>query len=209
MGFTDFVARQLRQPSGFFGRHVAARFMSWANTDLNQRTLEAMSIEPSDRVLEIGPGPGDLMELIRWRATRGSVSGVDFSPDMIASCKKRFGHFIESGRIEIHCAKADALPFPSSTFNKACTVNTIYFWPDPAVEFAEVRRVLRPGGRLAVTFFPRDMIEKLGRHPLFKTFSGDEVADLFRRAGFCDVRIIEGHERRGRFLCVVGARPDA
>jgi ubiquinone/menaquinone biosynthesis C-methylase UbiE len=183
--------------------------MTWASADINQRTLEVLSIEPSDRVLEIGSGPGDLMNLILGHATRGSVVGVDFSPDMIARCSKRFAPLIESGRVEMHCAAADALPLSSGRFSKACTVNTIYFWPEATVEFEEIRRALSPGGRLVVSFLPRDTMEKLRAHPVFKTYSGDEVANLLRRAGFCDTRIIEGRERRGRFLCVVGTKPEA
>jgi len=109
----------------------------------------------------------------------------------------------------MHCAAADALPFSSGRFSKACTVNTIYFWPEATVEFEEIRRALSPGGRLVVSFLPRDTMEKLRAHPVFKTYSGDEVANLLRRAGFCDARIIEGRERRGRFLCVVGTKPEA
>jgi hypothetical protein len=74
MGAKDFIAGQLRRPAGFFGRLIAARYMTWVKVEINQRTLEALSVQPDDRVLEVGPGPGDLMNRIVPMAPRGTSS---------------------------------------------------------------------------------------------------------------------------------------
>jgi ubiquinone/menaquinone biosynthesis C-methylase UbiE len=137
---------------------------------------------------------------------RGSVTGVDFSPEMIDVCSRRFARLIASGRIELRCASADAMPFTGDQFTKACTVHTIYFWPDPAAVFREFWRVLRTGGRLVVAFFPAMAMEKLRATAAFARYDGDEVARLMEGAGFRDIRVLAGKERRGEFLCVAGSK---
>ena len=204
MGVQDFIAGQLRKPTGFFGRHVTARFMSWANAEINLRTMEAMSLQPDDRVLEVGPGPGDLMNRIIPMVPSGSVTGVDFSPEMVEVCTTRFAPLVASGRVELRFANADALPCAPGQFTKACTVNTIYFWPEPAVVVGEFWRVLRTAGRLVVSFRPRVTMKKLSATPAFALYDGEEVARLLERAGFGDIQLIRGEDRRGEHLCVVG-----
>ena len=206
MGLQDFIAGQLRQPTGFFGRHIAARYMTRVNVEINQRTLEALSVQPDDRVLEVGPGPGDLMNRIVPMVPRGSVTGIDFSPEMIDVCSKRFAPLVESGRIELRCASADAMPCAGGQFTKACTVHTIYFWPDPSAVFREFWRVLGTGGRLVVSFFPVVAMEKLRATAAFARHDGDEVARLMEQAGFRDIRVLAGKDRRAEFLCLTGSR---
>jgi arsenite methyltransferase len=166
--------------------------------------LEAMSLQPDDRVLEVGFGPGDLMSRIVPVVRRGSVTGIDFSPEMIDVCAKRFAPLVEAGRVELSCANADALPFAPDQFTKACTVNTIYFWPQPTAVVGEFWRVLRTGGRLVVSFMPRVTMKKLSATPAFALYDGDEVARLLEHAGFRDIQLIRGEDRRGEHLCVVG-----
>lgn len=204
----DFMDGQLRKPTGFVGRYMAARYMTRANVEINRCTLEALAVQPDDRVLEIGPGPGDLMELIAERATRGSVTGVDFSREMIETCERRFAAMVEAGRIELRCTNAEELPFAAGRFSKACTVNTIYFWPEPVAVLNEIRRVLRPGGTLAVSFIALATMQKYRMGTTFRVYGDDEVACLLGDAGFGDVRVIEGTDRRGQFRCAVGTRPD-
>jgi ubiquinone/menaquinone biosynthesis C-methylase UbiE len=206
MGVQDFIAGQLRKPTGFFGRHVAARFLNWVNVEINLRTLEALSVQPDDRVLEVGPGPGDLMNRIVPMVPRGSVTGIDFSPEMIGVCSRRFAPLLQSGRIELRCASADAMPCAGDQFTKACTVNTIYFWPDPAAVFREFWRVLRTDGRLVVSFMPRVTMKKLSATPAFALYDGAQVARLMEQAGFRDIRLVTGKDRRGEFLCVLGSK---
>ena len=206
MGVQDFIAGQLRKPTGFFGRHVAARFMRWANAEINLRTMDALSLQPDDRVLEVGPGPGDLMNRIVPMVPRGSITGIDFSPEMIDVCAKRFATLIESRRVELRCANADALPCSTDQFTKACTVNTIYFWSEPGAVVGEFWRVLRTGGRLVVSFRPRVTMKRLTETPAFALYDGDEVAGLLEHAGFRDLQLIRGEDRRGEFLCAVGSK---
>ncbi len=80
---------------------------------------------------------------------------------MVDVCEKRFAPLVRAGRLELRCASAESLPYSSGLFTKACTVNTIYFWPNPIGPLTELQRVLRGGGRLVLCFNPRETLQKV------------------------------------------------
>src|SRR5512144_1259378 len=122
MGAWEFVAGQLRNPSGAFGRYVMPGFFNRSSAAINQTTLAALALEAEDRVLEVGFGGGELIANIEPFVPEGSVAGVDLSPDMVAACTKRFASLVKAGRIELNCAGAEELPYTDGRFTKACTV---------------------------------------------------------------------------------------
>ncbi|MFI5317854.1 MAG: class I SAM-dependent methyltransferase [Myxococcota bacterium] len=207
MALGTFIASQLRKPTGWFGKIVVARVLNRANGPMNELTLRELELAPDDRVLEIGFGGGDLISRMVRVVTRGRIAGADFSPEMTAFCAKRFAALVRAGVVELRCASVDALPYPSGEFTKACAVNAIYFWPDPAAALCELRRVLRDGGRLAVTFNPRATAEKLPytRHG-FRHFEADEVRRLLEDSGFRGARTVEGSTGLGPFVCAIGVK---
>ena len=112
-------------------------------------------------MLEVGFGGGELIANIEPFVPEGSVAGVDFSPDMVAAGDKRFASLFSGDGWSFARARAEELPYADGRFTKACTVNTVYFWPDPGVPLRELWRVLRPGGRLAVSFSVPAAIQRL------------------------------------------------
>jgi SAM-dependent methyltransferase len=70
------------------------------------------------------------------------------------------------------------------------TINTIYFWPDSPRGAAEIRRVLKAGGKAVIGIRSREKMEQhsVTKHN-FRLFTGQEVAELMRQAGFVDVKI--------------------
>jgi arsenite methyltransferase len=202
-----FIAGQLRKPSGFIGRRVVARMLNVSNRPMNRLTLASLGLIPDDRVIEVGFGGGDLIHRMASVVTRGCIVGVDFSPEMVEVCAKRFAPLLRAERIKLDCASADDLPYDSGQFTKACTVNTLYFWPDPVGPLNELRRVLRPGGRLVLCFNPRGTLEKAAYTKYgFRLYESAEVQRLLETVGFANVRMVSGSGRFGGFLCAVGTR---
>jgi ubiquinone/menaquinone biosynthesis C-methylase UbiE len=140
-------------------------------------------------------------------AVRGVVAGVDFSPGVVERARRQLHARVTEGRLELRCADAAALPYPDGRFTKACTVNTIYFWPDARAVLAEFRRVLADGGRLVVSFSSKETAEKLPytRHG-FTLYEAEEVRALLQAAGFRDVRIEKEAKGRFVFFCAVAVR---
>jgi ubiquinone/menaquinone biosynthesis C-methylase UbiE len=199
---TTFIAGQVRKPSGLFGRHVVSRILNRGNAAMNELTLRLLELVPDDRVLEVGFGGGDLIARMAAVVTRGQIAGVDFSSEMTTFCTKRFRSLVQAGRLELHSTDVGALPFAAGTFTKACTVNTIYFWPNPVGELTSIRRTLRAGGRLVVSFNPPATAGKLPYTKYgFTLYEAEQVRALLQQADFRDVEVVAGSSGLGEFVC--------
>ena len=182
-----FIARQLSRPTGFFGR-IMGRLMNRHNAKLNSYAVRQLEVTPSDRILEVGFGGGvSLRSLIAGAAF---VGGIDRSSDMVRRAKAMFSEAVSAGRADFREGNVEELPFEASSFGKVCTVNTIYFWSSLDVGFAEIRRVLLPGGRVVVGFVPKERMDRMGMPAdLFTSRAPNDVVAALRKAGFSDVRI--------------------
>src|SRR3546814_17556416 len=119
---------------------------------MNRLQLKQLDLQQHDSVLEVGFGGGGLLAMI-LASTSGEVHGVDISRPMVQRASRRFRRH---GRLHLHRASAEALPLPDAAVDKACSVNNIYFWGDPAAAMAEFARVIRTGGRPAICFDQAD-----------------------------------------------------
>ncbi len=207
MSLLQFMSAQLRQPSGLFGRVLVGPLLNKSSAAMNRRTLELLELAPDDQVLEVGFGGGGLIQLMLPLVTRGRIVGVDFSADMVRLCARRFGAPIRAGRVELRCASAERLPCGDAEFSQLGTVNTLYFWSDPRATLVEFRRVLRPGGKLVVSFNPPATARKVPYTRYgFKLYEGPEVRGLLEGAGFRDVQLVSGWHKIGEFLCATASR---
>ena len=211
MGVPEYFADQLRNPTGFFGRVVMSRFFDRSSAAINQLTMASLALKPADRVLEVGFGAGDLITHMAPVVREGFGAGVDFSPDMVSVATRRLAPLLSAGRVELRCANAEHLPYGDGTFAKACSVNTIYFWPRPAVAIQELARVLGAGGRLVIGFSPaaamRKMPRRLTEHG-FTLFEPEDVRRLLEDAGFGGIEMAPGRGPRGDFVCAIGTKSD-
>lgn len=151
--------RQFSRPSGPLG-HVAGRLMARMNGPLYDWVTSLLEIQPSDRVLEVGYGPGLGVERLAARAR--SVAGVDVSPVMWRQATRRNRSTVQEGRVDLRVAEAGKLPFDDRSFQRAVSVNSLRFWPSPAAGLAEIRRTLQPSGRLVLALRMRR--EDVGRY---------------------------------------------
>ena len=199
-----WFARQFARPRGFAGRLVVAPWLNRISAGMNRLTLEQLGVGRNDDALEVGFGGGALLaELLD--ATTGRVIGVDISEAMVKRARRRFRGV---ARLQLHRASIEKLPLPDDSIDRACSVNNIYFWPDPAAGMRELARVVRPGGRLAIAFEPPEELRKWPGHRFgFRLFEKDEVRRLMEVAGFSRIRCAEGQGRRpDRFICLTGER---
>ncbi len=201
------IAKQLARPSGLIGRIFTARWLNKANAKMNDLTLEQLAIAPGDRVLEIGFGGGDLLEKVLNTDQAELVVGLDRSEDMVRTATRRFRSYIKNSKLKLHCGDVEALPFRDAAFTKLCSVNTIYFWRDPAKGLAECRRVLKRDGRLLLCFNSR---EDLARWPIhkhgFRLYELAEIETLLQAANFSPIDVASANDaEQGLFYCVSGS----
>ena len=85
--------------------------------------------------------------------------GIDSSPDMLAQAGHCNRRAIAEGRVQLHLGRFDALPWPSGSIGKILAVNVVYFFSEGGDEIREARRVLAPGGLMAVYATHKDTMQ--------------------------------------------------
>lgn len=188
------LARQLSHPSGWFGRAVMTRFLNRGNRQLIEATLAELELGASTRLLDVGFGGGLSLELAHQRGVR-RLAGVDPSEVAVARLRERAGKF-DGAELRVEVGRVEALPFGEDHFDAVVSTNTVYFWPDPLRAFAELRRVMRPGGRLALGFSGAAKLrsfDTVTRHG----FLFHESADLSAQAAAAGLAVRRLVELRG------------
>jgi arsenite methyltransferase len=177
---------------------------------MNAFALSCLGLERDDWVLEVGFGGGGLLRSLLL-GTRGEVFAADLSEALIARARERFARDVRRGRLHLYRASVESLPLPPATVTKAVSVNSLYFWPDPGAALAELARVIKPGGRLAIAFEPAAELRKWPGHRFgFRLFEVAEVKALMEAAGFEGIVERWGTGRKpARFCCLSGERIDA
>lgn len=110
--------------------------------------LSALRVLPGHRVLDVGCGPAtDLPALAAAVGEQGEVIGVDRDPAMVATARERCAALPNTRVLE---GDAERLPLESARLDRARVDRVLMHVADPAAALAELRRVLRPGGLLAL-----------------------------------------------------------
>lgn len=195
------VLRQLSHPRGAGGRVIAAA-MNRGNRDLNARAVDLLDVRPSSRVLDLGFGGGLTLSPLLNRAA--SVTGVDRAPDMVTAAASRHADEVAAGRLDLHVAEVLELPLRDGSVDRIVTVNTVYFWRDLPAAFAEVRRVLEPGGRLVVGIRDGSVMKQV-TPDLFTLRSPAVLAQALSDAGFDAAQVVSASD--GKTHLVTAAVP--
>ena len=130
------------------------------------------------RVLDIGCGSGELAVILTERLPGARVVGLDCSPPMIALARR---YERADGRLRFEIGDAVELPFEPGTFDIVVSTLSLHHWPDAGAAFAEIGRVLRPGG-VALLY---DLA--------LLTLEAEAMSEITRRAGLPSATI--GRER--------------
>jgi len=183
----SFIARQAGFPAGLLGRlllGVMARETARFNADI----LDVLGPRDGEHVLELGYGHGRTLVDAAARVPGARFSGIDVAPAAAKAAARRCRDLIAAGRLDLQTGDGVSLPWQADSFDAAFSVHTIYFWPEPAQQLRELRRVLRPGARLALGFRERsDEAMAQFPAPTYRFYSADEVAQLLIAADLaCD-----------------------
>jgi SAM-dependent methyltransferase len=151
--------------------------------------LARMNVQSTDNILDVGCGSGWLSRLLSERVTEGRIVGMDLSDEMVRRARQS-----SSGieRIVFVVGGAEEIPWEPNFFDKAVSVESSYYWPDPARGLREIFRVLREGGSFwtLINYYQENPhCHQWG--PLLgvptNLFSASEWESLFRNAGFHEI----------------------
>jgi ubiquinone/menaquinone biosynthesis C-methylase UbiE len=186
--------------------------------DLAPWSAHARSLHPSvlaavdghrfGRILDVGCGTGALLGRLLDLRPGFEAHGLDISPAMAEQSRRRLGE-----RARIVVGDAELLPYDDDWFDLLLCVDSFHHYPRPTAVFAEMERVLRPGGRLVLADFrlwgpTRHLFNGL-LHVLpygdVHVYSPCELAVMAVEAGFGDLRWVKAG-RRGQLLQAVAER---
>lgn len=198
---------------GRFGhpRGTAGSVAGWvmahrpSNRQRNSWVVSLLDVQPTDRVLEIGFGSGlAIAELSRRVGDSGHIYGIDHSEVMLRQATSRNASAIAAGRVSLSRASVDQLP-PSlgGPFDAILAVNSLGFWPAPTERLAELRRRLRPGGRIAIASQPRCP----GATASTSRDAARQIEALLQDASYTQTRT-ETLDLAPPVVCVLAVNPD-
>lgn len=103
-----------------------------------------------------------------------------------------------------HIAK---LSFPADSFDCVCTVNTVYLWPDLAAGISAAHRVLKQGGKFALSFRPAKNMPNLPftKHG-FSLYDRTTITRALADQGFADIHVLEGQDAHLGFVCALATK---
>jgi SAM-dependent methyltransferase len=197
------ILSQFMRPRSFAGWLVGWEMaLRSSNRKRNVWAVGLLGVEPTDRVLEIGFGPGIAIRELSRRATHGLVCGVDHSEIMVRQATKRNRDAVRAGRVDLRCGSAEHLPAFEEPFDKILAVNNMGMWREPDERLKELYSLMRPGGRIAIVSQPRCP----GATAETTVAAGREIGTRLTGAGFTCIRS-DTLALKPPVVCVIGEVP--
>jgi ubiquinone/menaquinone biosynthesis C-methylase UbiE len=177
---------------------VPGLFAPWSS-----HLIQIADPQPGERVLDVACGTGIVAQQISRRVgSQGTVIGLDLDPEKITVARATAER--EGLSIEWHTSPAEQLPFPDGSFDVVLCQFGLMFFTDRHAALTEMRRVLRPDGRVVLSVW-----QSLDHHPFYQTLhevssrrlgkssvgavfslgNSDELRTLLSDAGFQDIEI--------------------
>jgi len=204
--FRSFMTKQFGNPSGVFGKFIG-NGMARRNVYDAEWTVSLLNIQPLHHILEIGFGPGVSTQMASEKASQGFVAGIDHSRTMVQAASQRNAAAIRSGRMELKYGDVTSLSYPDQSFDIVFSLHSIYFWPKPVDCLKEIKRVLKPGGLLAITIQPKDKWRPNVDSSIMTLYFGSDVASLFSEASYRNIRVeTPPQEDKESLECIIGVK---
>jgi ubiquinone/menaquinone biosynthesis C-methylase UbiE len=165
--------------------------MARINAPFARCVIRLLDVQPRDKVLEVGFGPGVGSQLLAKAAPVGRIAGVDCSKEMVQQARARNADAIARGVVDLRHGSVEKLPFEDGTFDAVLAINSLQVWPDVTAGLCDVKRVTRSGGRVALAFTPYSGRSRAG------------IPELLLAAGFSEASVVE--TKRG--FCALALKP--
>lgn len=180
----EIIESQLSFPEGEKGIEIAV-MMNETNIKMTTTSITALQIQDSQVVVELGHGNCKHLDLILNKANNIKFYGLEISETMFNEAIKLNQPFIENNKADFYLYDGEEIPFESNSINKIMTVNTLYFWDKPIVLLNELYRILKPNGKLVITFAKEEFMKNLpfvGQK--FRLFTNQKALELISKSKF-------------------------
>lgn len=150
--------------------------------------IDALTIEPTDRILDLGTGSGALLPALSEAVSDGVVVGSDISPKMLEMARDHAREKTLNNTVLLR-NEPDGLPLYDGTQDTVLIVSSLHEFSDPRTMLAEVNRVLKPGGELGILEWRND--ETPEGPPVDHRLDEETVLDWLKSTGFVESSVRE------------------
>ena len=174
---------------------------------IRNKLVDLAAPAQGEHVLDVGCGTGTLAIALKARVGAGKVCGIDPSPEMIEVAKKKAAK--AGADTDFRLATIEELPFSDDSFDIVTSTLMLHHLPREVKRqgFAQIRRILKPGGRFTAADFAAQSHSPLGH--LVSLFGGHaprestvaELTPMLKEAGFSDVEVIPTRHKNFAFIC--------
>ncbi len=204
--FKDYVS-QTRKPEGFLGKMMVngmngghARMADWGISHLKE-------ISPGE-IVEIGCGGGRNAGELLKKYPLSHVTAIDYSDVSVRKATEYNADMIKQGRCEVMQGDVSALTLPEEKYDLATAFETIYFWPGIEKCFAQVAKILKPGGVFLIVNESDGMDETGLKFEKIiegmKCHTVKEIEEALKIAGFSRIR--SDHHESKPWITVIGGK---
>jgi ubiquinone/menaquinone biosynthesis C-methylase UbiE len=186
----NILMRMFGRPQGVLGR-LGGIIMARMNADCGAWVVGLLEVGQNDSVLEVGFGPGVVIQRLSKLVTVGHVAGIDQSLEMVEQARARNATAIQSGRVDLRHGSVESLPFDDDSFDKVLAINAMQVWTDPVAGLREMRRVMKRGGRIALGFTP------------YSGQPNEGLPEKLTSAGFTNAHVVETDKE----FCALATKP--
>ena len=190
--FNDFIS-QTRKPEGILGKMMVngmngghAKMADWGMSHLSK-------IAPKE-IVEIGCGGGRNAEALLEKYPDAKVTAIDYSDVSVAKATSYNQKMIDAGRCVVKQGDVSKLDLSEEAYDLATAFETIYFWPGLEKCFAEVAKVLKPGGVFMIVNESdgTDEVSLKFEKKIngMKCYTGDAIETALKAAGFKKTKTI-------------------
>lgn len=195
-----------RKPEGQGGKVMVA-LMNLCHTPMADWGLRFLHTDADGKVLDCGCGGGANIKRLLKRCPQGVVKGIDYSPVSVAKAQKLNQIAISEGRCTVVQGSVADMLFADGWFDAVTAFETVYFWPELARCFREVRRVLKPGGTFLIC---NECGGDAGKDNKWEkkidgmtVYSDAELKDVLEQTGFHDIQV---HKNKMGWLCILARK---
>jgi ubiquinone/menaquinone biosynthesis C-methylase UbiE len=159
--------------------------------------IQLLTLKPNSKVLDVGCGSGFAVLQLGSILSEGTACGIDISPGMVEKAKRNIPESLHE-KVEFFEASSDNIPYPTDEFDHVLCTNSFHHYPNPNKALYEMRRVLKPGGKLLIlenapdrSCYTKawDIILRVFEKGHIRYYSTKELEALLYQSGFIKIQL--------------------